>query len=198
MIIKIKTFSGENLYIPEENYLDEVMYSDFEERGFARVDQASRNAEIAEQAAKLNLTPEEFRAQRRSIQQNFNVFNWEESKAALQESGLSKDAAHDYLHERSKNNQFHYLNAGKRKYKGWPEIRNRYIRDLSYEKRKGLKDPISNMLNTLELQSKASDLRNTRELEKAAAEAVAKSPKGSRLKTGAKRVVNFLKRRARR
>lgn len=27
MIIKIKTFSGETLYIPEEDYLDEVMYS---------------------------------------------------------------------------------------------------------------------------------------------------------------------------
>ena len=27
MIVKIKTFSGENLYIPEEDYLNEVMYS---------------------------------------------------------------------------------------------------------------------------------------------------------------------------
>ena len=35
MIVKIKTFSGENLYIPEEDYLDEVMYSDLEEREFA-------------------------------------------------------------------------------------------------------------------------------------------------------------------
>ena len=28
MIVKIKTFSGENLYLSEEDYLDEVMYSD--------------------------------------------------------------------------------------------------------------------------------------------------------------------------
>lgn len=27
MIVKIKTFSGETLYLPEEDYLDEVMYS---------------------------------------------------------------------------------------------------------------------------------------------------------------------------
>jgi len=27
MIVKVKTFSGETLYIPEEDYLDEVMYS---------------------------------------------------------------------------------------------------------------------------------------------------------------------------
>lgn len=31
MIIKIKTFSGETLYLPEEDYLEEVMYSDKEE-----------------------------------------------------------------------------------------------------------------------------------------------------------------------
>lgn len=36
MLIKIKTFSGETLYIPEEDYLDEVMYSDLEEREFAK------------------------------------------------------------------------------------------------------------------------------------------------------------------
>ena len=36
MIIKIKTFSGETLYIPEEDYLDEVMYSDLEEREFTK------------------------------------------------------------------------------------------------------------------------------------------------------------------
>ena len=41
MIVKIKTFSGETLYIPEEDYLDEVMYSNFlEEREFARRDYA--------------------------------------------------------------------------------------------------------------------------------------------------------------
>ena len=28
MIVKIKTFSGENLYLSEDDYLDEVMYSD--------------------------------------------------------------------------------------------------------------------------------------------------------------------------
>lgn len=28
MLIKIKTFSGETLYIPEEDYLEEVMYSE--------------------------------------------------------------------------------------------------------------------------------------------------------------------------
>jgi len=28
MIVKIKTFSGETLYIPEEDYLNEVMYSE--------------------------------------------------------------------------------------------------------------------------------------------------------------------------
>ena len=39
MIIKIKTFSGETLYLPEEDYLNEVMYSEnLEERGFARRD----------------------------------------------------------------------------------------------------------------------------------------------------------------
>ena len=27
MIVKIKTFSGETLYLPEEDYLEEVMYS---------------------------------------------------------------------------------------------------------------------------------------------------------------------------
>ena len=31
MIVKIKTFSGETLYLPEEDYLDELMYSDKEE-----------------------------------------------------------------------------------------------------------------------------------------------------------------------
>ena len=36
MIIKIKTFSGETLYIPEEDYLNEVMYSDLEEREFGK------------------------------------------------------------------------------------------------------------------------------------------------------------------
>ena len=36
MIVKIKTFSGETLYIPEEDYLDEVMYSDLEEREFGK------------------------------------------------------------------------------------------------------------------------------------------------------------------
>lgn len=35
MIVKIKTFSGETLYLPEEDYLNEVMYSDLEEREFA-------------------------------------------------------------------------------------------------------------------------------------------------------------------
>ena len=34
MIVKIKTFSGETLFIPEEDYLNEVMYSDLEEREF--------------------------------------------------------------------------------------------------------------------------------------------------------------------
>ena len=34
MIIKIKTFSGENLYLSEEDYLNEVMYSELEERNF--------------------------------------------------------------------------------------------------------------------------------------------------------------------
>lgn len=35
MIVKIKTFSGETLYIPEEDYLKEVMYSEnLEEREF--------------------------------------------------------------------------------------------------------------------------------------------------------------------
>ena len=28
MIVKVKTFSGETLYLPEEDYLEEVMYSD--------------------------------------------------------------------------------------------------------------------------------------------------------------------------
>ena len=37
MIVKIKTFSGETLYLPEEDYLEEVMYSDLEERKFASV-----------------------------------------------------------------------------------------------------------------------------------------------------------------
>ena len=36
MLIKIKTFSGETIYLPEEDYLDEVMYSDLEEREFAK------------------------------------------------------------------------------------------------------------------------------------------------------------------
>lgn len=36
MIIKIKTFSGETLYLPEEDYLNEVMYSDLEEREFGK------------------------------------------------------------------------------------------------------------------------------------------------------------------
>lgn len=36
MIVKIKTFSGETLYIPEEDYLNEVMYSDLEEREFGK------------------------------------------------------------------------------------------------------------------------------------------------------------------
>jgi hypothetical protein len=36
MIVKIKTFSGETLYLPEEDYLEEVMYSDLEEREFAK------------------------------------------------------------------------------------------------------------------------------------------------------------------
>ena len=36
MIVKIKTFSGETLYLPEEDYLDEVMYSDLEEREFGK------------------------------------------------------------------------------------------------------------------------------------------------------------------
>lgn len=40
MLIKIKTFSGETLYIPEEDYLNEVMYSDLEEREFAKTPQA--------------------------------------------------------------------------------------------------------------------------------------------------------------
>ena len=34
MIVKIKTFSGETLYLPEEDYLEELMYSDLEEREF--------------------------------------------------------------------------------------------------------------------------------------------------------------------
>lgn len=39
MIIKIKTFSGENLYLSEEDYLNEVMYSEnLEEREFAKED----------------------------------------------------------------------------------------------------------------------------------------------------------------
>lgn len=45
MIIKIKTFSGESLYIPEEDYLDEVMYSEnLEEREFGKYGQeAAKN-----------------------------------------------------------------------------------------------------------------------------------------------------------
>ena len=38
MIIKIKTFRGETLYLPEEDYLEEIMYSDLEEREFAKKD----------------------------------------------------------------------------------------------------------------------------------------------------------------
>ena len=66
MIIKIKTFSGETLYLPEEDYLDEVMYSDLEEREFANKQQAlykrayqglskkdiPRMAEVRKEAAK--------------------------------------------------------------------------------------------------------------------------------------------------
>ena len=36
MIIKIKTFSGETLYIPEEDYLDEVMYSSAARRAITK------------------------------------------------------------------------------------------------------------------------------------------------------------------
>lgn len=49
MIVKIKTFSGETLYLPEEDYLDEVMYSDLEEREFARKDYAGLTPEQANQ-----------------------------------------------------------------------------------------------------------------------------------------------------
>lgn len=36
MIIKIKTFSGETLYLPEEDYLDEVMYSNAARRALTK------------------------------------------------------------------------------------------------------------------------------------------------------------------
>ena len=38
MIVKVKTFSGETLYIPEEDYLEELTYSDsLEEREFTKI-----------------------------------------------------------------------------------------------------------------------------------------------------------------
>jgi len=36
MIIKLKTFSGETLYIPEEDYLNEVMYSNAARRAITK------------------------------------------------------------------------------------------------------------------------------------------------------------------
>lgn len=39
MIVKIKTFSGETLYLPEEDYLNEIVYSEnLEEREFTKED----------------------------------------------------------------------------------------------------------------------------------------------------------------
>ncbi len=40
MIVKIKTFSGETFYLPEEDYLNELMYSDLEEREFNKKQKA--------------------------------------------------------------------------------------------------------------------------------------------------------------
>ena len=42
MIVKIKTFSGETLYIPEEDYLDEVMYSNAQNKAAKKAWQAAQ------------------------------------------------------------------------------------------------------------------------------------------------------------
>ena len=65
MIIKIKTFSGETLYLPEEDYLNEVMYSDFEEREFSKP--LLRSQQVKNAAKKAGLSLEEYIARQRQL-----------------------------------------------------------------------------------------------------------------------------------
>lgn len=68
MIIKIKTFSGETLYIPEEDYLDEVMYSNLEEREFGTKSKLlgafAPGAWQAKEAAKYGYDEDEYKRRR--------------------------------------------------------------------------------------------------------------------------------------
>ena len=51
MLIKIKTFSGETLYLPEEDYLNEVMYSNAARRALTK---PGKTAAIIKQSVKGN------------------------------------------------------------------------------------------------------------------------------------------------
>ena len=65
MIIKIKTFSGETLYIPEEDYLNEVMYSDLEERDYSKP--LLREKQVKEAAEKVGLSVEKYIKRQRAL-----------------------------------------------------------------------------------------------------------------------------------
>lgn len=66
MIVKIKTFSGETLYIPEEDYLDEVMFSDRDKR---KRNLRKRRNQVAKTRKRIAKAEEEERklAQKRAL-----------------------------------------------------------------------------------------------------------------------------------
>ena len=165
------------------------MYSDLEEREFARAVQSSRDAEIAEKAAKVGLTPENFRTQRKAIVNAYrdgHLGDVELSKLLENRSDtLGSLENSNYMRRLRDNNWDHYL---RKKMKSSDSIsRDTAKRQYKLEHRRGKVYDFKTQYNTQRLKERVA--RGELEASRAAKNSSTTRSVGNALK-------NLLKKRA--